>query len=85
MDAWRVFAISMVDFSLDRSSLPLAIEARLLFYDEFDGHTRRTAGPTRPSVNCRLLTRVGGLGAAAKHPFSFFVFFPVKPADKRNL
>ena len=83
MDAWRVFAISEVDFSLDRYSLPYPIETGQFLYDEFDGHTRRTVDPTRPSVYCGLLTRVSDLGAAAALPFSFFVFFRVKPADKR--
>ena len=53
--------------------------------DEFDGRTRLTADPTQISVYCGFLACAGGVGAVATLSSGFFVFFPVKVVDKRDL
>ena len=82
MDVWKYFAISEVDFAFAWSSLPSAIKACQFLCDEYDGRTRLTADPVRPSIFCGLLARVGGFSAAATLSSVFFVFFFTEVRDK---
>ena len=77
IDVWRAVAIRDVDFALARSFLHLALDVWQFLYNEFDGRTRRTADPIRPSVYCGLLARVDGLGAVPTLSSVLSVFSPV--------